>query len=69
MKRDGGPAFPCGNTPSEADGMTLRQWYAGQALCGQLAGEVGGEVWNERHLAARCFRLADEMIAHEEAKE
>lgn len=34
---DGGPAFPVGNHPLLI-GMSLRDWYAGMALQGMLAG-------------------------------
>ena len=38
MQGDGGPAFPVSygpdGTPGYSGGMTLRQWYAGQALAG-----------------------------------
>jgi hypothetical protein len=49
-KNDGGPAFPAGTVthyegaPAEYTetylGMTLRDWFAGQALAGMLALEV-----------------------------
>ena len=31
--RDGGPAFP---SPGAFDGMSLRDWFAGQAISGAL---------------------------------
>ncbi len=37
-KNDGGFAFPCLNSTHYPQGMTLRQWYAGMALQGILAG-------------------------------
>ncbi|MEQ8504624.1 MAG: hypothetical protein RIB80_04810 [Rhodospirillales bacterium] len=37
-KKDGGPAFPISTIDGFTNqGMTLRQWYAGQALVGLLA--------------------------------
>lgn len=40
----GGPAFPCmvfsgdaNNYPEYANGMTLRDWFAGQVACGMAA--------------------------------
>lgn len=50
-------------------GMTLRQWYAGQALQGELACQTEAWDWSEgkeNFLAERCFKLADAMIAFEE---
>lgn len=44
-------------------GMSLRDWFAGQALAGQLAAEIDGMAWEEDKLAARCYRFADAMIA------
>ena len=40
--KDGGPAFPL----YEEDGMSLRDWFAGQALAGILA--AGGDSMIER---------------------
>lgn len=69
-KRDGGPAFPDSMLPnpgewaSGAPGMTLRQWYAGQAL--------GGLTWwtdeqcTPEAAAKRAFAMADAMIAEDE---
>ena len=48
-------------------GMTLRQWYAGQALVGELANSAEGPYLKtgSAELAKRCFLFADAMIAHE----
>ena len=42
-------------------GMTLRDWFAGQALCGLLAG-MGGNVRIEGNLAEHAYSLADSML-------
>ena len=58
MKRDdGGPAFPCG--ADLQPGMTLRDWFAGQALSQMpdTAAAVGREV------ATLAYAIADAMIA------
>jgi len=65
----GGHAFPLQGFADPTDrqhfypesGMTLRQWYAGQALAGYVAGENRRMVVGE--VASLCFRLADAMIA------
>jgi hypothetical protein len=59
---DGGPAFPIpyGQVMSEdGKGMTLRDWFAGQALAGLLAN--GGAVsWEDD--ATNAYTVADAMI-------
>lgn len=83
-KNDGGPAFPEPFALGPNDdlypsipGMTLRQWYAGQALAGflasggylSLARSFGGESAEKtdavvnRSIAEGMFALADAMIA------
>lgn len=69
---DGGPAFPftCqGPTtgPETYYGMSLRDYFAGQALAGSLAdpnclpgSSEGGQT--EEGLAQFCYRLADAML-------
>ncbi len=67
---DGGPAFP---SPMQDDrdcaprhtsgygGMTLRDWFAGQALVGIMASGKGTsnvEVWGAPH----AYALADAML-------
>ena len=52
--KDGGQAFP-----SEGwDGMTLRDWFAGQALSGRMMSD-----WGEAHeFAQHAYRIADAML-------
>lgn len=73
---DGGPAFPRAAIPpynSSANGMSLRDWFAGQALQGILAGgsnwnSVAGEVmknegiWGDVSTTGIAYRFADAMI-------
>lgn len=74
---NGGSAFPCpvseqwernqDGAPYQS-GMTLRQWYAGQALVG-IATDAGfavpaGMDW-PAFAAQRAFQMADAMIAFE----
>lgn len=78
---DGGPAFPVGAEPyrdGKSDGMTLRQYYAGQALAG--LGEPSPEVFARcyeqiearfdgdtiaRRVGQLCLAYADALIAEE----
>ncbi|NTG94222.1 hypothetical protein [Rhizobium rhizogenes] len=81
---DGGPAFArsgfySDGGPGESDcwptdGMSLRDWFSGQALAGlvgnpggpyQANGQNGWDIVNcdVNHVAETCFRLADAMIA------
>lgn len=80
-KNDGGSAFP--ETSSRPDysehgreftnvsssgGMSLRDWFAGQALTG-IMGDSGMRPSNTEefeHLAKRLYSLADAMLAERE---
>lgn len=67
------PAFP-GQMPTGMDprsgnfepGMTLRQWFAGLAMQGELAySQEDAQAWSEEMFPAlvkRCYKLADLMI-------
>lgn len=69
--RDGGPAFP-GTTsapnasgvmyPAHHQGMTLRDWFAGQAMSG-----LGGDNGSPDVDAEWAYRVADAMLAAREA--
>ena len=67
-KSDGGPAFPetgesFGNPKryKQIPGMSLRDWFAGQALAGRLAGASPGQVLQASDLVHECYRIADGM--------
>ncbi len=64
-RADGGPAFPVVEpnhpTPIVLRGMTLRDYFAGQAMAGLCESAVG-PGYNEAHIAAACWRLADAML-------
>lgn len=80
MKPDGGPAFPridVEHFPAgyghgehcETDnlpGMSLRDYFAGQALAGVLT-NLAAMKYESRHdlarFAADCYRMADVMLA------
>jgi hypothetical protein len=65
----GGPAFPMhvkmggGGGDLTHYGMSLRDWFAGQALAGMLAGhrDASGD-WTA--FATDAFAAADAMLAH-----
>ncbi len=70
--RDGGPAFPrpdergpdgCGIMQGN-DGMSLRDWFAGQAL-GTLIhkSEDSDGGWDVHSVAAGCYAVADAMLS------
>jgi hypothetical protein len=75
---DGGPAFPIpdshhanGQVQYGANGMTLRDWFAGQALAGEMASQsaekgeylisCSSETLEKK--ASLFYRFADAMIA------
>ncbi len=71
-KPDGGPAFHCPATGRQNgdSSMSLRDWFAGQALVGNLAyswhNPMSGnfqENCSVENLAAVCYGIADAMLA------
>lgn len=70
---DGGPAYPCevytagGHPAGKSMGMSLRDWFAGQALTGLLSSPAvqrfNGEIVEcEAHYAAMAYAAADAML-------
>lgn len=59
----GGQAFPVAAHGAWQSGMTLRQWYAGQAMQGLLASLTSDDDWSVVGLAQTAFAYADAMIA------
>ena len=65
---DGGPAFPRtghtdGITTTEHEGMSLRDYWAGQVVNGELAGLPPDGTISPEALAKWGFRVADAMLA------
>ena len=71
-RNDGGPAFPSVLYSHEraenwsTDGMSLRDWFAGQALLGILSGPASRErvpmsEWFDA--PEQAYKLADTMLA------
>jgi hypothetical protein len=65
---DGGPAFPDprrANHAGNPEGMSLREYYAGQALNGWLASWPNGtfvEASTVERVAQSCVVLADALL-------
>ncbi len=69
MSKDGGQAFPSskGSYPNygSTDGMTLRDWFAGQMLAGAIACVHPFKIEAEKdaEMAAKAYAMADAMLA------
>lgn len=62
--KTGGPAFPNSVQPDfrwAEPGMTLRDWFAGQALAGMMADPT--LTGTKESTARYCFECADAMLA------
>ncbi len=65
-RKDGGPVFPAllkvGHVAKSEGGMSLRDWFAGQAMQGLIA--AGGEmIAGHEDDAKWCIARADALIA------
>ena len=77
--KNGGPAFPVpeflrGKMRGKRgeEGMSLREWYAGQALAslGMLLAKVHARVIiNRDEIASQVFDMADAMLAESRKRE
>jgi hypothetical protein len=68
-RTNGGPAFPTAVTATIAgdvcygpDGMTLRDWFAGQALASLLKNESFTSKYQSDWFASGAYKLADAML-------
>jgi hypothetical protein len=79
MKNDGGPAFPVVEQFDErrgemimyaSQGMSLRDYFAGQALAGVPMPQSSHHDSNEIYLriALHCYKMADAMLNIREVK-
>lgn len=67
--KDGGPAFPREDYQTDRapgqHGMSLRDWFAGQALAGMLAGDkTESGAWSA--FALDAYNAADAMLKERE---
>jgi len=61
---DNPPAFPVvSDVIGHYEGMTLRDWFAGQALVGMLASKAGIPPYSNSWAAERAYQMADAMLA------
>ena len=74
-KNDGGPAFPTGDVfnPDHGEngrvergfnGMSLRDWFAGQWIASRTFAELEGSGWDE--VAEQAYMASDAMLAERE---
>ena len=62
---DGGPAFPCTDAKGfTSEGMSLRDYFAGQALAGLLA--CMKTTGSKKEFAMDAYTQADAMLAERE---
>lgn len=79
--RDGGPAFPVPDnvawdesTGDAVAGMSLRDYFAGQALAGLASQPTGAEtqkdidVWT-LGMSVIAYKIADDMLANRETND
>lgn len=60
------PAFACADSGMH-QAMSLRDWFAGQALIGITAGR--GQIYSSAKDAADAYKMADAMLAQREASQ
>ncbi len=61
-EKTGGPAFACAAENGHQEGMTLRDWFAGQALTGLCANSIPGNHHAHEVRVREAFAMADKMI-------
>lgn len=56
------PAFPHSRLGSDADGMTLRDYFAAKAMQGLLASPLCPSAFDPKQKAASAYAVADAML-------
>jgi hypothetical protein len=59
-------AFPSSAIDDAFGGMSLRDWFAGQALSGMTANPTVAPTIKNADIASICYSLADAMLAERE---
>ena len=68
MNDTGGPAFPHSRLGSDADGMTLRDYFAAKALMGMMASRnPNSPRFHPDDDAAYVYAVADAMLKARQA--
>lgn len=64
-KNEGGPAFPYNSLGpyGHSQGMTLRDWFAGQAMCAAVSRSDYEPFRTAADLAEYLYEIADAMLA------
>ena len=65
------PAFPSSSATQDIPGMTLRDWFAGQALNGVVyMSKDDSDALEDRaaYIAEACYQIADAMLAERARK-
>lgn len=63
MKNDGGPAFPPMHNPeTHESGMSLRDWFAGQALISLVAASLAEHGAGAKMVGTVAYQIADAML-------
>ena len=76
MIKDGGPAFPTEHLETGYEtqpymphsGMSLRDWFAGMALCGIMSTVPINAPFRSKEVARVAYRLANAMLAEKEQR-
>lgn len=55
------PAHPC-NDNVDHDGLSIRDWFAGQVLNGMISNPDTHDLSDPRYFAKQSYLIADEML-------